>query len=58
MLQKMFLTENKKGLNSLYLEYQEWKANNFVLHICIPTFMLRKSLLQHKIDSIPEAYLS
>lgn len=29
-------------LNNLFIEYQEWKANNFALHFCVPTFMLRK----------------
>lgn len=43
------------NINSLFLEYQEWKANNFALHFCVPTFMLQKSLLKHKIESIPEA---
>lgn len=37
-------------LNSLFLEYQEWKANNFALHFCVPTFML----LEYKINSINE----
>ncbi|GIN71645.1 hypothetical protein J14TS2_21200 [Bacillus sp. J14TS2] len=31
------------------------EANNFALHFCVPTFMLQKSLLKHKIESIPEA---
>ncbi|MCJ7842639.1 ImmA/IrrE family metallo-endopeptidase [Lederbergia sp. NSJ-179] len=43
------------NLDSLFLKYQEWKANNFALHFCVPTFMLQKSLLIHKIASIPEA---
>lgn len=43
------------NINSLFLEYQEWKANNFALHFCVPTFMLQQSLLNHKIESIPEA---
>ncbi len=41
-------------INSLFLEYQEWKANNFALHFCVPTFMLQKSLIKYKIANIPE----
>lgn len=26
----------------LFREYQEWKANNFALQACVPTFMLNK----------------
>ncbi|WP_339260873.1 ImmA/IrrE family metallo-endopeptidase [Lysinibacillus sp. FSL K6-3209] len=29
----------------LFREYQEWKANNFMYHACIPTFMLNKMIL-------------
>ena len=29
----------------LFREYQEWKANSFALHFCIPTFMLNKITL-------------
>ncbi|MCJ7841887.1 ImmA/IrrE family metallo-endopeptidase [Lederbergia sp. NSJ-179] len=43
------------NINSLFLEYQEWKANNFALHFCVPTFMLQKSLIKDQIASIPEA---
>ncbi|MEK4303693.1 ImmA/IrrE family metallo-endopeptidase [Oceanobacillus sp. FSL K6-0251] len=38
------------NINSLFLEYQEWKANNFALHFCVPTFMLQK----YKIATIPD----
>ncbi|MEI3614611.1 ImmA/IrrE family metallo-endopeptidase [Pseudogracilibacillus sp. SO30301A] len=38
------------NINTLFLEYQEWKANNFMLHFCIPTFMLQK----YKIHTIKE----
>ena len=37
-------------INSLFLEYQEWKADNFALHFCIPTFMLQR----YEIASIPD----
>ncbi|WP_107950873.1 ImmA/IrrE family metallo-endopeptidase [Lysinibacillus parviboronicapiens] len=29
----------------LFREYQEWKANNFMYHACVPTFMLNKIVL-------------
>ncbi|MBP2079629.1 ImmA/IrrE family metallo-endopeptidase [Oceanobacillus polygoni] len=38
------------NINTLFLEYQEWKANNFALHFCVPTFMLQK----YKISTINE----
>lgn len=28
-----------------WIEYQEWKANSFMLHACVPTFMLKKLAL-------------
>lgn len=31
---------NQLGVAPLFREYQEWKANNFALHFCVPTFML------------------
>lgn len=31
---------NQLGVPLLFREYQEWKANNFALHFCVPTFML------------------
>ncbi|MEK4085657.1 ImmA/IrrE family metallo-endopeptidase [Psychrobacillus sp. FSL K6-1415] len=31
---------NQLNIPYLYKDYQEWKANNFALHACIPTFML------------------
>ena len=37
-------------VNTLFLEYQEWKANNFALHFCVPTFMLQR----YKIHTIKE----
>ncbi|WP_373290650.1 ImmA/IrrE family metallo-endopeptidase [Oceanobacillus neutriphilus] len=39
------------NLNNLYIQYQEWKANNFALHFCVPTFML----LEYKINTTNEA---
>lgn len=40
-------------INSLFLEYQEWKANNFALHFCVPTFMLQKYKIATITDGIP-----
>lgn len=37
-------------LNNLFLAYQEWKANNFALHFCVPTFIL----IKYEIANIPE----
>lgn len=31
---------NQRVLPSSYLEYQEWKADNFAYQACVPTFML------------------
>lgn len=31
---------NQRVLPSSYLKYQEWKADNFAYHACVPTFML------------------
>ncbi|MFY0521499.1 ImmA/IrrE family metallo-endopeptidase [Lysinibacillus sp. UGB7] len=36
---------NQVKSSSLFREYQEWKANSFALHACIPTFMLNKMVL-------------
>ncbi|MFZ4452050.1 ImmA/IrrE family metallo-endopeptidase [Salibacterium aidingense] len=33
---------NQKGLPNSFLEMQEWQAENFSKHFCIPTFMLEK----------------
>jgi len=33
-------TGNQSHMSPLFLEYQENKANNFMYHACVPTFML------------------
>ncbi|EAZ84533.1 phage related protein [Bacillus sp. B14905] len=33
---------NQTKTPPLFREYQEWKANNFALQACVPTFMLNK----------------
>lgn len=38
------------NIHNLFLKYQEKKANNFVLHFCVPTFML----LNYEIATINE----
>lgn len=32
---------NQQHMNKNYQAYQEWKANLFALHFCVPTFMLQ-----------------
>ena len=32
---------NQLNLPPLFVDMQEYKANNFMLHFCVPTFMLR-----------------
>lgn len=33
---------NQKRLPQMFIQYQEYKANNFMYHACVPTFMLEK----------------
>jgi len=33
---------NQLKMNALFLVFQEWQANYFAYHFCVPTFMLRK----------------
>lgn len=35
------------NMNPLYVELQEWKADNFMYHFCVPTFMLENLKLPH-----------
>ncbi|PEE17095.1 hypothetical protein CON53_16600 [Bacillus cereus] len=37
----LFHVGNQLYMSKLFLDYQETKAKNFMLHFCIPTFMLR-----------------
>lgn len=39
---------NQIGMYPLYREYQEWRADLFALHFCIPTFMLEKIKLPYR----------
>jgi len=36
---------NQRVLPPAYLEYQEWKADSFAQHACVPTFMLDRITL-------------
>jgi len=40
-------TGNQMGMHPMFKEYQEWRANLFALHFCVPTFMLEKLNLPH-----------
>lgn len=35
-------TGNQMGMHPMYKEYQEWRADLFALHFCVPAFMLEK----------------
>ncbi|WP_167360121.1 ImmA/IrrE family metallo-endopeptidase [Halobacillus dabanensis] len=37
------------GMPDLFREYQEWKADSFALHFCVPTFMLEDLDIPHDI---------
>ncbi|PFY08599.1 ImmA/IrrE family metallo-endopeptidase [Bacillus toyonensis] len=37
----LFHIGNQLSMPKMFLDYQEAKANNFMLHFCVPTFMLR-----------------
>lgn len=39
---------NQLGIPIFFREYQEWKANNFALHFCVPTFMLEEMNLDRE----------
>ncbi|AOV07905.1 ImmA/IrrE family metallo-endopeptidase [Sporosarcina ureilytica] len=49
-------TGNQQHMKEDYRTYQEWKANLFALHFCVPTFMLQKlpayHLNDHKISDL------
>lgn len=38
---------NQANLHPLFIELQEWQAENFTMHFCVPTFMLRKLKLPY-----------
>ncbi|OFD89275.1 hypothetical protein BWGOE13_38660 [Bacillus mycoides] len=49
----LFHEGNQLHIPKTFLDYQEAKANNFMLHFCIPTFMLRQLELPNtKLEAI------
>lgn len=38
----LFHSGSQANMPYSWIEYQEWKANNFALQACVPTFMLNK----------------
>ncbi|MBJ8200672.1 ImmA/IrrE family metallo-endopeptidase [Bacillus cereus] len=49
----LFHIGNQLLMPKMFLDYQEAKANNFMLHFCIPTFMLQKlDLPESRVESI------
>lgn len=49
----LFHVGNQLHIPKMFLDYQEAKANNFMLQFCIPTFMLRKlDLPNTKLEAI------
>lgn len=49
---------NQLNLPPSFVEFQEQKANNFMLHFCVPTFMLRELYLppEHTVEFISETF--
>lgn len=44
---------NQLNMNPLFVELQEWQADNFTYHFCVPTFMLEEiDLPKQKIEAI------
>lgn len=53
----ILLHSNQQQMQNDYRSYQEWKANLFALHFCIPTFMLQKLPLYHlNVQKISETF--
>lgn len=48
---------NQLNMYELFREYQEYKAENFAMHFCIPTFMLLKIKLP-KYKNIAAGYIA
>ncbi|VDG98862.1 Domain of uncharacterised function (DUF955) [Lysinibacillus sphaericus] len=51
---------SQKHMYPLFRELQEWKANNFMYHFCVPTFMLQRIRLppekQRAVSLIAETF--
>jgi hypothetical protein len=46
---------NQRFLSPSFIQYQEWKANNFMYEFCVPEFMLWKFMIEsenHPINQI------
>lgn len=43
------------NMNPLFVELQEWQADNFAFHFCVPTFMLEK-LTCNNVEDIKEIF--
>ncbi|QTD40596.1 ImmA/IrrE family metallo-endopeptidase [Sporosarcina sp. Te-1] len=41
---------HQRKLHPLFVELQEWQANNFMFHFCVPTFMLQRIRLPTDIN--------
>ena len=59
MCHALFHSGNQRLLSPTFVQYQEWKANNFMYEFCIPEFMLRKFMSDpddHPINLIIENF--
>lgn len=50
----LFHVGNQLNMHELFREYQEFKAENFAMHFCIPTFMLLNMELPQYISEAVE----
>ncbi|WP_141905936.1 ImmA/IrrE family metallo-endopeptidase [Lysinibacillus sp. Y5S-8] len=46
----LFHSGSQEKMPYSWIEYQEWKANNFMVQACVPTFMLNKINLPESED--------
>lgn len=46
---------NQKKMPIMFRDFQEWQADNFMYHFCVPTFMLQRIRLPP--DQLAAAYL-
>lgn len=59
MCHALFHSGNQRLLSPTFVQYQEWKANNFMYEFCVPQFMLRKFMTNeedHPINLIIENF--
>lgn len=43
---------NQLLMNRLFFDLQEWQANHFAYHFCVPTFMLDKLVIHNSYDIV------